>query len=45
MQDIIVDPEELKKVTIIPVNTIEDVLKVTLDWNGKKAVLKKILKK
>ena len=45
MKDIIIDQDKLKQVKIIPVNSIEDVLKVTLDWNGKKGVLKKILKK
>ena len=44
MQDIIIDAEKLKKVKIVPVETIEDVLKVALDWNGKKGILKKILK-
>ncbi|MCK5138309.1 MAG: ATP-dependent protease LonB, partial [Thermodesulfovibrionia bacterium] len=45
MQDIIINPDKLKKVKIIPVETIEDVLKITLDWNGKKDVLKKIVGK
>ncbi len=45
LQDIILDKEELKKVKILPVETIEDVLKLTLDWNGKKNILDKILKK
>jgi len=45
MQDIIIDADKLKKIKIIPVSKIEDVLKVTLDWNGKKNILKKIVKK
>ena len=45
LKDIILDPAKLKKVKIIPVETIEDVLKVTLDWNGKKNVLKNIIGK
>jgi Lon-like ATP-dependent protease len=44
MQDIIIDAERLKNVKIVPVETIDDVLKVVLDWNGKKGILKRILK-
>ena len=36
LQDIVVDAEKLKKVTIIPVQTIEEVLEEALDWNGKR---------
>ncbi len=42
LQDIIIDQSKLKKVKIIAVDTIEDVLKVALDGNGKKEILKKI---
>lgn len=45
LQDIIIDKDQLKKIKIIPVETIEDVLKVALDWNGNKGILEKILKK
>lgn len=45
LQDIIIDSAKLKKIKIIPVETIEDVLKVTLDWNGKTKILKKIMGK
>jgi len=42
MKDIIIEPEKLKKIKIIPVETIQEVLKEVLDWNGKKDILKKI---
>ncbi|MBS3106864.1 ATP-dependent protease LonB [Candidatus Woesearchaeota archaeon] len=42
LRDIIVDKEKLRKIKITPAETIEDVLKVALDWNGKKDVLRKI---
>jgi ATP-dependent Lon protease len=42
MRDIIIDKEKAKKIKIIPVETIQDVLKVVLDWDGKKDILKKI---
>jgi Lon-like ATP-dependent protease len=45
MDDIIIDPAKLKTVKVIPVVTIEDVLKVALDWKGKEKLLKKILRK
>ncbi|MEK6950621.1 MAG: ATP-dependent protease LonB [Nanoarchaeota archaeon] len=38
LQDIIVDPEKLKKVKIIPVMMIEEVLEKALEWNGKKKI-------
>ena len=44
MRDIILDKEDLKKVNIIPVEHIKDVLKEVLVWNGKKDILKKIVK-
>jgi len=43
LKDIIIGSEKLKKVKIIPVERIEDVLKVVMSWNGKNKVLKKIL--
>jgi Lon-like ATP-dependent protease len=42
MQDIIVDKEKLSKITIIPVESITEVLKEVLDWKGKETILKKI---
>jgi len=44
-QDIVVDKKLLKKIKVIPVETIIDVLKVALVWKGKEKILKKILKK
>ena len=45
LQDIVVDAEKLKKVTIIPVQTIEEVLEEALDWNGKHQIKEMIRKK
>ena len=42
LKDIIIDKENLKKINIIPVETIRDVLKVVLDWSGKRSILRKI---
>ncbi len=42
MGDIIVDAEKLKKIKIIPVETIEEVLSEVLDWKGKEKILKMI---
>ncbi|HIH31131.1 TPA: ATP-dependent protease LonB [Candidatus Woesearchaeota archaeon] len=44
MKDIIVDPDRLSKVHIIPVTTIVEVLKEVLDWKGKEDILRKIEK-
>jgi len=44
LKDIVIDPERLKKIKIIPVESIKEVLKEALDWKGKEEVLKKILK-
>ena len=43
-KDIIVPEEKLKKIKIIPVETIEEVLKEALDWKGKEKILKMIIK-
>lgn len=43
LQDIVVEEEKLKRIKIIPVHTISQVLKEALDWKGKEAVLKKIV--
>jgi len=42
MQDIVIDKEQLKKVRIIPVETLVDVLKEALYWKGNEKVLKMI---
>jgi Lon-like ATP-dependent protease len=44
LKDIIVDPKKLKNIKIIPVETIEEVLKESLVWKGKEKILKKIIK-
>ena len=44
-KDIIVPKHKLEKIKIIPVDTIEEVLKESLDWKGKQDILNKILKK
>jgi len=43
--DIIIPKQKLANIKIIPVSTIEDVLKVALDWKGKQQVLNNILRK
>ena len=42
LQDIVIEPEKLEKVKIIPVTRIEQVLKHALDWRGKKQLKDKI---
>jgi len=42
MQDIVVDPARIKKVRIVPVENIMQVLKEALDWKGKESILKQI---
>ncbi|NQU98654.1 ATP-dependent protease LonB [Candidatus Woesearchaeota archaeon] len=44
LQDIVVDSERLKKIKVMPVDTIFDVLKLALDWKGKEKIFKKIEK-
>ncbi|MBI4451648.1 ATP-dependent protease LonB [Candidatus Woesearchaeota archaeon] len=44
MQDIIIDAARLKKVEILPVETIQDVLQEALDWKGKESILKELKK-
>tara|TARA_Y100000310_G_scaffold159627_1_gene159317 strand:- start:69784 stop:71643 length:1860 start_codon:yes stop_codon:yes gene_type:complete len=41
-KDIILSKEKLKKIKIIPVSTIQEVLKEALDWKGKEKILKKL---
>ena len=44
LKDIVVDADRLKKIKIIPVENIKEVLKEALDWKGKQDILRKILK-
>ena len=44
LQDIVIDKDELKKVKIIPVTSIEEVLEAALEWNGKKRIKEMIIK-
>ncbi len=41
-KDVLISPENRKKIKIIPVSTIEEVLKEALVWKGKENILKKI---
>ncbi|MBT7706826.1 ATP-dependent protease LonB [archaeon] len=43
MQDIVIDKERLNLVTIIPVTSINEVLKHALDWKGKKQLKEMII--
>ena len=43
LKDIIIDKDKMSKIKIIPVETITDVLKVVMDWNGKQRVLRQII--
>ncbi len=43
LKDIIIDKDKMKRINIIPVETIQDVLKVVMDWSGKQSILKKIV--
>jgi Lon-like ATP-dependent protease len=42
LNDIVIAKDKLKKIRIIPVEAIGEVLKVALDWTGKKSILEKI---
>lgn len=44
VKDIILDENDLEKVKIIPVETIEEVLREVIDWNGKHKILSQFLK-
>ena len=44
LQDIVIEPDKLKQVRIIPVDTLVDVLEEILDWNGNRSVLVSIKK-
>ena len=43
-KDIVLSKEQLKKIKIIPVATIQEVLKLALDWSNKKELLNKLNK-
>jgi Lon-like ATP-dependent protease len=43
-RDVILSKDQLKKIKIHPVAKIEEVLKLALDWKGKKNLLKKLKK-
>lgn len=45
LQDIVIDPKKLKKIKIIPVSTLLEVLDELIDWNGNASIRKKITKK
>ncbi len=45
IKDIILDKEKLKKIKIIPVDKITEVLKEALEWKGKEKILKHLMKK
>lgn len=44
MKDIVIGKADLEKIEIIPVKTILEVLKQTLDWKGKENILKQLTK-
>jgi len=44
VQDIIISEDHLKKIEIIPVESISQVLKEALDWKGKTDILTRIKK-
>ena len=44
LKDIVVEKEKLSKINVIPVVKISEVLKNALDWQGKEAILKAILR-
>ncbi len=39
-KDLVIDKERLKKIKIIPVSRIEEVIKEAIDWTGKESILK-----
>jgi len=44
IQDIVMTPEQKKKIKIVPVSHIKDVLTEVMDWKGKKKILDLIIK-
>jgi Lon-like ATP-dependent protease len=45
LKDIVIDSTKLRKIKVVPVNTIQEVLKEALIWKGKEDMLKAMLKK
>ncbi|MFT4297715.1 MAG: ATP-dependent protease LonB [Candidatus Woesearchaeota archaeon] len=45
LQDVVIEKAKLKKIKIIPVEKIEEVLKIVFDWNGNSSVFKSLMKK
>ena len=43
MQDIVIDVNNLKQIKIIPVESISEVLKESLDWKGNEQLLDKLM--
>jgi|TARA_Y100000310_G_scaffold72227_1_gene68248 Lon-like ATP-dependent protease len=41
-KDIILSKEKLRKIKIVPVSTVQEVLKEALDWKGKQHILRKL---
>ncbi|MBT3406908.1 ATP-dependent protease LonB [Candidatus Woesearchaeota archaeon] len=44
MADIVIDKDDLKKIKLVPVTNIVEVLKVALDWKGNQKIYRQILK-
>jgi len=42
-KDIVLNKQQLSKIKIIPVSTIQEVLRNSLDWKGKEKILKKLI--
>jgi len=44
MQDIVIDKKRLESIKIVPVESISEVLRESMDWKGKQQILKNIMK-
>lgn len=44
LQDIVIAKDQLKKIKLVPVTTLSEVLEHAMDWTGKSAILKKLQK-
>ena len=44
-KDVLLNKEDIGKIKVIPLSSIEEVLKYALDWKGKERLLKQIIKK
>lgn len=44
-KDIVIPPEKIRNIDVIPVTRIEEVFKEAMEWKGKETVLKSILQK